>query len=203
MVTTRRSLDVTNGTYDNGSQRGGVALLERPRAYNEQAISPSPVKEENRDTERERMQKNLDKLLNYDRYSEQQVEDVKELQNSALQSDEDIRPTSTTMQFGEDIDQIREEMKQAVTTTEDSTYRLNSKGKLAVILYSLAVAVILALIVLNTGVLATLSSTANAKSAELNSVMARYEVVQSEIKDISSNDFIIDFAQNEGMVKSN
>ena len=203
MVTTRRSSDVTNGTYDNGSQRGGVALLERPRSYSEQAVSASPVKKEDRDAERERMQKNLDKLLNYDRYSEQQAEEVEEIQNSAIHADEDIRPTSTTMQFGEDIDQIREEMNHAVATTEDSSYHLNSKGKLAVILYSLAVAVILALIVLNTGVLAKLSGTANAKAAELDSVMAKYEVIQSEIADKSSDDYIINFAKNEGMVKSN
>lgn len=203
MVTTRRSSDITNSAYENGSQRGGIALLERPRSYNEQAVASVSVNTENRDAERERMQKNLDKLMNYDRYSEQQVEEVNEVQNSAIHADEDIRPTSTTMQFGEDIDQIRQEMNKAVATSNDTSYRLNSKGKLAVILYSLAVAVILALIVLNTGVLAKLSNTASARTAELNSTIAQYQAVQSEIADISSDEHIINFAKNEGMVKGN
>ena len=71
-------------------------------------------------SEAKERRKNLDKLLNYDRYSEE-VETVTEITDSAAVaspaptsfSDEDIRPTSTTMQFGEDIDSIREEMNAA------------------------------------------------------------------------------------------
>ena len=198
MVTTRRSSE-TGCSYERDS-KGGVQILERPRAMEQTASTASETQEE----AKERMQRNLDRLLNYDRYAEQQVENIAVQQESVQYSDEDIRPTSTTMQFGEDIDQIREEMvKSSVMEDEATSYRLNAKGKVAVILYSLAVAVILALIVLNTGVLATLSGTAEAKSAELGVVMERYSAIESDINDISSSDYIIQQAERLEMVKGN
>ena len=201
MVITRRSSE-TACSYERSSAKGGVQILERPRAVGQTASAAS----ETQDQAKERMQRNLDRLLNYDRYAEQQVENVATQQDSAQSqyADEDIRPTSTTMQFGDDIDQIREEMvKNSAVEEEEGSYRLNAKGKLAVILYSLAVAVILALIVLNTGVLATLSGTAEAKAAELDVVMERYSAIESEIKEISSSDYIIEQAEKLEMVKGN
>lgn len=198
MVTTRRSTETAN-SYDDATAKGGVGLLERPITTQEKVSTQ--VVEENYTEASERMQRNLHRLLNYDRYSAEQMETVKEevVSEKAL-SDEDIRPTSTTMQFGEDIDQIREEMKQSAVS-EEATYHLNGKGKLVAILYSLAITVILALIVLNTGVLTNLSGTVSAKKAELNAAVAKYNQVQSEIADISDNDYIINVAKNDyGMI---
>ena len=208
MVTARRSNDNVNSSYEVRATKGGVDLLERPRSYSEYTAPVSP-KSEDYDAQKERMQRNLDKLLNYDRYAEQQAEIEAEVNNvinadTSSLADEDIRPTSTTMQFGDDIDQIREEMKQASTLVvdESSSYRLNGKGKLAVILYSLAVTIVLALIVLNTGVLARLSNSNTAKSAMLNETIARYDAIQSQIDSISDSDYIANVATNEyGMVK--
>lgn len=201
MVITRRSADTVNSAYDNGSN-GGVGLLERPIAQ-EQTASVE-TKEKVNSADAERMQKNLYKLLNYDRYAEQQMEEVKEEAVVSSFSDEDIRPTSTTMQFGDDnIDQIREEMKQA-SVDEETSYRLNSKGKIAVVLYSLVVAVILALIVLNTNILATVSAEHKSVQAELDAHVAQYNAIQTEIDNISNPDYIIDVAENQyGMVKGN
>ena len=211
MVTARRSVDNVNSSYDVRPTKGGVDLLERPRSYDEFAYAPAASQHtENLSPAKERMQRNLDKLLNYDRYAEQQAEIEAEVNNVATEpvttslADEDIRPTSTTMQFGEDIDQIREEMKQTSVVSDDkeSSYRLNNKGKLAVILYSLAVTVILALIVLNTGVLAKLSNSNTAKAAALNETIAKYDAVQAQIESISDSDYIINVAENEyGMIK--
>ena len=118
-------------------------------------------------------------------------------------ADEDIRPTSTTMQFGDEIEQIREEMKKS-EVIEESAYHLNAKGKVAVILYSLVVTVILALIVLNTGILATFTSREKAISASLNEKVVEYNQVMSNVENISSPDYIIDVAQNQyGMVNGN
>lgn len=200
MVTTRRSENVN--TYDNGAT-GGVGLLERPRSFSAPASSVAEEVETQSDA-RQRMQKNLDKLLNYDRYAQMQEEQVVDVETAPLKdslADEDIRPTSTTMQFGDDIDKIREEMR-AREQEEESSYTINSKGKLAIILYSLAVTIILALIVLNTGVLASLSNTSQQKTAELNSVIEKYNAVDAKIDSISSSDYIIDIAQNQyGMIK--
>ena len=203
MVITRRATDTVNSAYDNGSNNGGIGLLERPIAQVEPARVETQEKVNNADAER--MQKNLYKLLNYDRFTEEQMQDVQEEQAVVSSfSDEDIRPTSTTMQFGDDnIDQIREEMKQR-QASEEISYQLNAKGKIAVVLYSLVVAVILALIVLNTGILATISGERQNISADLDAQIAQYNAIQAEIDSISNPDYIIDVAQNQyGMVKGN
>lgn len=202
MVTTRRSTEETAFTNEHGSL-GGISVLERPATY-EEFIAEKPAIEENLESEKALRRKNLEKLLNYDRYSAE-VKEVEEVEAEITTepvvcalSDEDIRPTSTTMQFGEDIDQIRHEMNMR----EEVKPSLNNRGKLAVTLYSLVVTVILALIVLNTGVLAKLSNITEAKTAELNTSIERYNAIQSEIESISNSEYIMDIAQNQfGMVR--
>ena len=200
MVITRRANDTVNSAFDNGSN-GGVGLLERPV----QAETNVETQQKINSADAERMQNNLYKLLNYDRFTEEQMQEVQEEQTvvSSL-SDEDIRPTSTTMQFGDDnIDQIREEMRQQQFEQETS-YQLNAKGKIAVVLYSLVVAVVLALIVLNTGLLATLTGERQMISADLDAQIAQYNAIQTEIDSLSNPDYIMDVAQNQyGMVKGN
>lgn len=198
MVTTRRSSEMS-ATYETRTT-GSVGLLDRPETNEE-------VNFVEQTTEAQERRRNLDKLLNYDRFTEQSalvVEDeIEQVSNEFALSDEDIRPTSTTMQFGDDIDQIRREMNQSKQTQKDG-YVLNSKGRLVITLYAIAVTVILALIVLNTGVLASLSNKVEARVAVLDETIARYEAVQEEIGRISNSDYIIDYAQNElGMVKGN
>ena len=193
MVTTRRSTEQSSA-YENSSANGGVQLLERPVAYT------APQQTETQDQAKERMRKNLDELLNYDRFSEQEVSQL--VKEEVSVADEDIRPTSTTMQFGDDIDQIREEMRMAVEK-EEEVYKLNEKGRVVAILYSLAVTIILALIILNTGVLASLSNKSAQKAAELDRVVAEYNTIQSQIEQVSSNDYVSQWAEANGMVKGN
>ncbi len=202
MVITRRSAEMVNSSYDSTSTRGGVDLLERPRAMEQVEQTET---EKNCVDQTERMQRNLYNLLNYDRFTEEnmQVKEVEVSQETVVFSDEDIRPTSTTMQFGDDIEQIREEMKKS-EVMEEGSYHLNTKGKIAVILYSLVVTVILALIVLNTGLLATFSAKENAISASLEAKVMEYNQVMANVESISSPDYIMDIAQNEyGMVSGN
>ena len=60
----------------------------------------------------------------------------------------------------------------------------------------------MALIVLNTGVLAKLSNSNTAKAAALNETIAKYDAVQAQIESISDSDYIINVAENEyGMIK--
>ncbi len=198
VTTTRRSTEVSSA-YQPAN--GGVGLLERPVNYGEYAsTSPavSEISEQELEEQKAKRQNNLQKLMNYDRYSEQVAVEV-ETEKASL-ADEDIRPTSTTMQFGDDID-IRRDMNRAQDKNEDGYY-LNKKGKLVVTLYALVVTVILALIVMNTGVLASLSAKTDAKSAELSATVAKYEAIQSEIDAMTSPDYVIDVAQNQyGMIK--
>ena len=207
MVTTRRaSTEITNSAYDRGTA-GGVDVLER-KAFSQTNEVASVAQEETIDEARARMRGNLDMLLNYDRYTEQVVDSVEApiLDEARVAEpvdiqDEDIRPTSTTMQFGDgDVDQIYNEI-QRDNKEETSSYRLNGKGKLVVVLYALAVTVILALIIINTGVLASLSGTREAKATELNTKIEQYQQLSANIEDISTNDYIIEQAEELGMVK--
>ncbi len=189
MVTTKRSAD-SNTRYERDSIGSGIALLERnvPVSYDDY-LGAVPVQEESYDNTREKMRENLDRLLNYNRYSAQVVEEeavcqtsteekVEEVINSAyVLEDEDIRPTSTTMQFGDiDAGEITNEMKNEVGEKEN--YRLSSKGKLLIVLYSLVVAVVMALIIVNTGVLNGLNT---AKAESLN-VLAEKQGIYAEVK---------------------
>ena len=215
MVTTRRaSTNVTSSTFDRGTAVGVDVLERKVSAPVNEFISTET--EETVDQARARMRGNLDLLLNYDRYSEQvvdsattavvdspveQTETVSVEEAVALQ-DEDIRPTSTTMQFGDgDVDQMYKEMNRSEQETNVS-YRLNGKGKLVVVLYALAVTVILALIVINTGVLASLSGTKEAKTAELNSKIEQYQVLKEQNDYMNSEEYIIQEIQKlDTMVK--
>lgn len=199
MVTTTRRSSETNYTYE--SKKGGVGVLERPKTRTESAPANDFSQEEFTRRKAER-QANLDRLLNYDRYSDVDVAPTRRTR-AAIETptfaDEDIRPTSTTMQFGDD--QIRKDMAREFGV-EQRTYHLNKGGKLAVALYALAVSVILALIVINTGVLAKLSNTATAKTAQLNETVAKYNELRGEIDSLTDSNHIINVAENEfGMVK--
>lgn len=207
VTTTRRSSEISS-IYEPA--KGGVALLDKPNGYGEYASSATVV-EEDFTEEKARRQSNLDKLLKYDRYAEvqasmaeaevKQKETVNVAIGSSTLAEEDIRPTSTTMQFGDDIDQIRNEMSKGKETSADS-YHLNKKGKVVVALYALVVTVILALIVLNTGVLAKLSNLTEAKAVQLNTTIERYNALQAELDAMSSSEHIIDVAENQyGMVR--
>ena len=64
MVTTRRSSVVMNNSFENATNKGGVGLLERTEVRAE-----NTVEVENNTAQAERMQQNLQKLLNYDRFN--------------------------------------------------------------------------------------------------------------------------------------
>ena len=207
MVTTKRIENSRNSFYNEGSV-GGVGVLDRtaPSTY-EEFVGNGVVSKESFDDTKARMRRNLDMLLNYDKAVE--VEDVvtetheeiqTEIKATTLQ-DDDIRPTLTTMQFGDvDIDEVRAEMR--TEEKEKKQYRLSGKGKLAIVLYALTVVVILALIVINTGVLSSLNKQ-NFESAKLlQGYEAEYNALSAEIEHASSNSTVIDKAVNDfGMTK--
>ena len=201
MITTRRS----NGFDTTESARGGVDVLER-RASVQSEVAPE--REESMEETKARMQRNLDRLLNYDRYSEMEAEEavaescapVEEKAEATAYSDEDIRPTTTTTQFIDGDPQI---FNDAEKSREDrkSAYKLNAKGKLVVVLYALVVTVILALIVLNTGVLKSLSKDIAALDASYKAQAAAVSAQAAEIAEISSDAYIAQIAESDlGMI---
>lgn len=220
MVTARRSEEFT----ETSRASSAVDLLERKAPDTFEEYTNAPEREENLEEAKIRMQKNLDKLLNYDRYSET-TEDVTLAPAEAhaesvvytepdenivsasemgadVVSEDDIRPTSTTMQFGEgNAEPVLNDMAKQKEEQSES-YRLNAKGKFVVALYAVAVALILTLIVLNTGVLAVLSRNNSEYTAALSAKIEEYNAVVREIDAASSADYIIDVAENQfGMIK--
>lgn len=194
MVTTRRS---NESSYEQNNLNTSVALLERPV----ENTSVAPEKQVSAD-QVERMRKNLDDLLNYDRYSAVVEEEKQQVLTEETNSlDEDFRPTSTTMQFGDDNVDIRNEMNQLAAEETTTRYRLNGKGKIAVVLYSIAVMVVLALIVLNTGVIANLRDVKAAKVARLEELKATYNQQIEDIEAISNPEYIGSIVEAEGWVK--
>ena len=201
MVTTRRTNDTTS--FIGSENRGGVAVLERnPNTYN-QLVNENVVTEQDMEETKLRMQRNLDMILNYDKHVTQPVEEV-QVENQQVSQitaidDEDICPTSTTMQFGDgDLDQMYKEMNRAQEDTKEN-YKLTTKGKIIVGIYAAVVAVIFALIVLNTSLLAVLTN-----SEILTAQTEQYNAIVSEIESVSQNDYVADIAENQfGMVLGN
>ncbi len=202
MITTRRS----NGYDTVETVRGGVDVLDRKIS----GISETaPAREESMEEAKARMQRNLDRLLNYDRYSEIEaeekaavIEDAPETEKieTVAYSDEDIRPTTTTTQFIDGDPQIFNDAEKS-KKEEKSTYKLNGKGKLVVVLYALVVTVVLALIVLNTGVLKSLSKDVATLGESYRAQAAAVSAQRAEIAEISSDEYIARVAETDlGMI---
>ena len=202
MITARRS----DGFVTTENARGGVDVLERASAkYSETA----PDRAESMEETKARMQRNLDRLLNYDRYAELEAEEAAAEEKAQAEqpavsaySDDDIRPTTTTTQFIDGDPQIFNDAEKS-KSVHGETYRLNGKGKLVVVLYSLVVTVILALIVLNTGVLHSLSKEVSALEESYNAQVIALKEQSAEIAEMSSAEHVIPLAEDLGMVKGN
>ena len=244
MITTRRSDEIAGNAAQSVS---AVDLLERktPVAFND--YENAQTREENLEEAKLRMQRNLDRLLNYEKYGNDDVStdfasdyteaaaDVDSAtqayqsatnqaysvsqayapaeetafdanatydENVVTATDDDIRPTTTMMQLGEgDAEPVFDDMQRQKQEQSES-YRLNGKGKLVVALYAIAVALILTLIVLNTGVLAVLTKNNAETVAKLSEKVAEYNSVVEEINAASAEEYIADIAENVfGMIK--
>ena len=247
MVTTRRSVETA---AEGVSGASAVDLLERktPATYAE--FTGGNETDENLEEAKIRMQKNLDRLLNYEKYADESTildeyteydssSDVAETvaatdsaqtyetqsyetqsykaqtvensyENSYVNADnygdavteEDITPTPTTMQFGKaEANPVLDDMERQKREQSES-YKLNAKGKFVVALYAVAVALILTLIVLNTGILAVLSKNNAESVAKLSARVQEYNSVVAEIEEASSESHVVSVAENEyGMIK--
>lgn len=165
-----------------------------------------------------RMQRNLNRLLNYDKVEERAEEQAvsttyanqvvapenETVAQSPINNAEaaDIRPTSTTMQFGDgETDAVYHDMAKTNNAVKES-YKLNAKGKVIVALYALAVIVILSLIIINTGVLASIKNNNNSLRNEITTLSTQSHVLSERIENISSDEYVINIAENEyNMIK--
>ena len=205
MTTTIRT---SRSGLESETRSYGVDLLER-RGADFSSVQPE-ITETDAQT-RERMRQNLERLMNFGREETAVAEETsaavsvatatEEVSDSSLSggivdmSDEDIRPTSTTMQFGNDGKETV--FKDMAKQKEESAYKLNGKGKLVVALYAIAVVVVLALIILNTGVLSVLSRMNSAKAETLAQKQGEVAALYEQIEEVSSDEYVIRVAEEE------
>lgn len=221
MITTRRSQsEITN-------ERTNVATLERevPTSFNEYLVKDAVNEADDlKVSEKARISQNLDLLMNYEKYLDQKEEPVKaeapvkakaeapaapyfaperaqtvEIPEKTVAA-EDLKPSSTTMQFTEtDMDTLYQDLQQE---EESKGYYLNAKGKLMIALYALVVVAIMALIIINTSVLSALNLSFREKSENLAALQSRYEEMNRELDEISSDEHVIEIAEDEyNMIK--
>ena len=203
MITARRE---SNGFYDSvNKEHGGVAVLEKEEvSFASERVSNQT---ESIDDVRERMKRNLAMILNYDKPTktvEEPVDVEKTAEKDTVEPtvaesrDDDIRPTTTTMQFGDgDVNQMFNELKKS----ESEKPAMSGKTKFALVLYAVAVTIILALIIINTGVLSLINNRSELKAAELNGIMNEYRVVREELA-AHGDEYVENVAVNElGMIK--
>lgn len=167
---------------------------------------------------------NLDKILHYERYRGENKENTvsvpeKQAENRNVYSSaaataerpriahpeeetEDLRPSSTTMQFGSDEENdVYEEVDYAKETHKEE-FRLSSKGKVLIAIYSLVVAIILSLIIINSRMLKSLDNSISSYRQKADEVRAETSRIEAEIADLTSEETIGEWALKHGMTKA-
>ena len=87
-------------------------------------------------------------------------------------------------------------------TREDKGYKFNTKAKLLVAVYSLVVAAILSLIVINSRMLKNLDNSIDNYSSQVTDLSQRYTAVMEELDNVMSDETIIEKAIEMGMEKA-
>lgn len=228
MITTRRDTTVEEMTRNEARTRLGLLERTEPRSFNE-AFDDS-VRESD-EAQTERVNKNFDMLLNYEKYIEEAKQ--KELEDQRISEQRiaaenaarvqervvaaaaaaaapaieidtgDITPSGTTMQFKtENVGELYNDLAKKNEEKESSKYRMNARGKLLIAVYAIVVVTILALIIINTSVLASIRNSNAESAALLAQKQAEYERVMEEYDYVSSDEYVINEATGEyGMVK--
>ena len=145
---------------------------------------------------------NLDKILGM-----QDADDTKilgeKVRTPLKEVDEDLIPSSTTMQFESDEDNdIYEEVRPKNETDLQKKYKINTKGKVLIAVYALVIATILSLIVINSRMLRSLDNSISGYTGKITELTEQYTNVNAELDYVKSDEVIIEKAEAMGTVKS-
>ncbi len=205
MITTRREVSDKSNTYVTEQDRN-IAVNS---TFAERTMSGETI------SDAERTRKNLEYIMNYDRYiateREEAVARVADAETDVVKDEviapekeeaevklEDIEPSSTTMQF---LNESTTELMGDIKKEKKEAFHLTRKAKVMIALYAFAVTVIMALIVLNTTVLGNLSGMIKHKTSEYQSLKTSYEQVMDELENVSDEETIAEKATEFGMIK--
>lgn len=147
---------------------------------------------------------NLDKILGMQDADDTKIlgaDDVS-VKSPVKESDENLLPSSTTMQFEsyEDND-IYEEVRPKNETDLQKKYKINTKGKVLIAVYALVVATILSLIVINSRMLKSLDNSISGYASKITELTEQYSKVNEELDYVKSDEVIAEKAEAFGMVK--
>lgn len=162
-------------------------------------------KEDVRESQYAKDATNLEKILGmHEDADDSKIIDAEKLNTKAPLNgeDEDLVPSSTTMQFESyDDNDIYEEVHLKNETDLQKKYKINTKGKVLIAVYALVVATILSLIVINSRMLKSLDSSISGYANQVTELTEEYAKVNEELDYVKSDDVIIEKAEAFGMVK--
>ena len=149
-----------------------------------------------------RIPENFDRIIHYDTYSKPQQ--VKDMHNVYVEHstgiNQNLRPTSTTMQFqGINKAEIYKDVRENATTTYQTATKTSSKSKLVVAFMTVAIVLLSVLIVFNTALLKSLNQTIFEKQAQVESLISQNNDALNSLEEVSSDQAIIDAANKLGM----
>ncbi len=149
-----------------------------------------------------RIPENFDKIINYDSYSKlQQVKDVQRVYvEHSTGINQDLRPTSTTMQFqGLNKAEIYKDVRENSTSTYEITKSTAKKNKLIIAVTTIAIVALSVLIVFNTALLKNMNNTIMDKQAQVERLISDNQVANDTLNAVSSDQAVIDAAKQLGM----
>ncbi len=145
---------------------------------------------------------NFDKIIHYDTYSKpQQVRDAHNVYVEYTTGvNQNLRPTSTTMQFqGINKAEIYKDVRENATTSYETSSKTSNKSKFLVAFMTLAIVLLSVLIVFNTALLKNLNQTIVEKQAQVERLTNENQNALNELEQVSSDQAIIDVAKELGM----
>lgn len=181
-----------------------TAVLEREDSVLDYQLEDAPTAIETPEETRARKSRNLDKIMNFEKYkveeerlgaSQKLDELIRSVDGVQLTAREDLSPSSTTMQFKNN--KSAEDFYESAVNEEKFTFKLNTRGKLLIAAYAVVVAIILAFIILNTGIINSIQNKLSEKEAVVENLQSTYAQIEENIKEVSSDEYVINKAVNE------
>ena len=117
-----------------------------------------------------------------------------------VKESEDLKPSSTTMQFSmKESTDIYEEIRPK--NDEEKDYKINTKGKVLIAVYAIVVLTVFSLILLNSRMLRNLDRSIESYASRVETLTEEYAEAKGELDFVSSDETILSKAEEMGMTQ--
>ena len=118
----------------------------------------------------------------------------------------DLYPSTTTMQFAEKKDRRHvyedfSDMDLSVDEEDESSYKINTKGKVMIAVYALVVLTIFALIIMNTRLIKNMNESISEQEMRIENLIEENQALQAQYEFVSSDEEVLRKAVEMGMVR--